>query len=82
MDESTINSIMTDAYVDYTQAESIKLQKAILTLPTKQQIVFNLRYYNELSYDEIAEAKASTPSAAKMNYHLAKEKTIKYINSD
>ena len=61
---------------------TVKLQKAILSLPTKQQATFNMRYYDELSYDEIAEATGSTTSAAKMNFHIAKEKIIKYMNSN
>ncbi len=76
------NKIMADDYVDYTHLEAVKLQKAILSLPTKQQVVFNLRYYDELSYEEIAEATESTPSAAKMNFHIAKEKIVKYMNEN
>mgnify|MGYP002519710222 FL=1 len=73
--------ITSDSYVDYTGLESIKLQKAILSLPVKQQATFNLRYYEELSYEEIAEATCSTTSSAKMNFHIAKEKIIKHMNS-
>ena len=73
--------LAADKYVDYSDLESIKLQNAILTLPTKQQMTFNLRYYDELEYDEIAEITTSTLSAAKMNYHLAKNKIIEYMNS-
>ena len=72
--------IMADSYVDYSYLEAVKLQKAILTLPTKQQLAFNLRYYDELSYEEIAEATDSSPSSAKTNFHIAKEKIIKYMN--
>lgn len=45
---------MADEYVDYSDLEVIRLQQAILALPTKQQLAFNLRYYNEMGYDEIA----------------------------
>lgn len=81
-DENGVNRMAADNYVDYTDLEAVKLQKAILSLPAKQQAVFNLRYYDELSYEEIAEAIASTASAAKANYHVAKEKIIKYMNSN
>ncbi len=81
-DENGANRIMADNYVDYTDLEAVRLQKAILSLPTKQQAAFNLRYYDELSYEEIAEAMGSSPSAAKMNFHIAKEKIIKYMNSN
>ena len=70
-----------DTYVDYGDLEAVRLQNALLSLPTKQRIVFSLRYYDELTYEEIAEATNSTVCAAKANYHLAKEKIIRYINS-
>lgn len=80
--ECGANRIMADNYVDYTDLEAVKLQKAIRSLPTKQQAAFNLRYYDEISYEEIAEATGSTASAVKMNFHIAKEKIVKYMNSN
>ena len=80
--ESNANRIMASDYVDFTDLEAVKLQKAIHSLPTKQQAAFNLRYYEELSYEEIAEATESTASSVKANYHIAKEKIIKYMNSN
>lgn len=81
-DADGANLIMADSYVDYTDLEAVRLQKAILSLPVKQQAAFNLRYYDELSYDEIAAAIGSTASSAKMNFHIAKEKIIKYMNTN
>ncbi len=81
-DDNGANRIMASDYVDYTDLEAVKLQNAIHTLPTKQQAAFNLRYYDELSYEEIAEATGSTASSVKMNFHIAKEKIIKYMNSN
>ena len=75
-------SIQADSYVDYGDLEAVRLQKAILCLPAKQQLVFNLRYYDELSYEEIAEVAGSSAASAKMNYHLAKEKIIKYMQKN
>lgn len=45
-----------DCYTDYTDLEAVKLQKAILSLPAKQQAVFNMRYYDDMDYRQIAEA--------------------------
>ena len=81
-DEHGACRIMADNYVDYSDLEAVKLQKAILTLPTKQQAAFNLRYYDELSFEEIAEATGSTALAVKANFHVAKEKIIQYMNSN
>ena len=54
-------SMLADEYIDLSDVEAINLQKAILSLSRKQQITFNLRYYDELGFEEIAEITDSTP---------------------
>lgn len=76
------NLLKADNYVDYNDLEAVKLQKAIIALPTKQQLAFNLRYYDELGYDEIASITGSTPANVKSNYHMAKEKIVKYMKTN
>lgn len=68
-----------DHYIDYADLEAVKLQRAIHALPPKQQATFNMRYFDEMGFEEIAHATGSTPSAAKMNYKLAKDKITKYL---
>ena len=81
--ESTgVNLVPADNYIDFDDKVAVKLQKAILLLPPKQQLVFNLRYYDELGFDEIAKIADSTPASIKASYHVAKEKIIKYMNSN
>lgn len=80
--DSHADMLAADSYVDYSDAEAVKLQNAILRLPPRQQVVFNLRYYNEMGYDDIAKVVDSTAAAAKTNYHLAKEKIIEYMTSN
>lgn len=80
-DSRQADTAVADSYVDYGDLEAVKLQNAILSLPTKQQIVFNLRYYDELDYDEIAKIANSTPDSAKASYHVAKQKIIQYMDS-
>ena len=75
-------SLKADEYVDYSDVEAKKIKKAILSLPAKQQIAFNLRYYNELSYDDIALITGSTAANVKANYHNAKEKIVNYMKSN
>lgn len=75
-------SSKADAYYDSCDVIAARLQKAIIHLPAKQQLAFNLRYYDELSYDEIAEVAGSSAASAKMNYHLAKEKIIEFMNKN
>lgn len=77
-----VQFIAGDNYIDYDDKVAVKLQKAILTLPPKQQLAFNLRYYDELAFDEIARIADSTPSCIKASYHVAKEKIVKYMNSN
>ncbi|MDE5989832.1 MAG: RNA polymerase sigma factor [Duncaniella sp.] len=76
-----IEKIPADEYFDYSDLETVKLQKAILSLPPKQQLAFNLRYYDEFDYATIAQITDSTATNVKANYHAAKEKIIRYMNS-
>ena len=80
--DETAADFKADAYIDYSDVEAVKLQRAIHTLPTKQQVAFNLRYYDEMSYEEIADVTGSTASAVKSNYHLAKERIVEYLRSN
>lgn len=56
-----------------------KLQKAILKLPDKQRMVFNMRYYEGFTYEEISEMLGTSVGALKASYHLAVKKIEKYI---
>lgn len=57
----------------------IKFQQAILQLPEKQKIVFNMRYYDELSYEDIGQILNSSVNTLKTNYHYASEKIKQYL---
>lgn len=57
----------------------LKLQKAILTLPEKQRIVFNMRYYDETPYDTMADILETSSSALRASYHLAAKKVEEYL---
>jgi RNA polymerase sigma-70 factor (ECF subfamily) len=57
------------------------LQKAIATLPDKQRLVFNMRYFDEMPYAEMSEILGTSESALKTSYHLAVKKVEKYILS-
>lgn len=58
-----------------------KLQQAILKLPERQRAVFNMRYYDEMSYEEISEVLGVTVGALKASYHHAAKKIEEYITS-
>lgn len=63
------------------EAEEIQivLQQAIQSLPEKQKLVFNIRYYDELPFEEISKILGMSVSTCKTNYHYAKQKIEQYI---
>jgi RNA polymerase sigma-70 factor (ECF subfamily) len=71
----------TDTYFD-GDAALLKLQKAILTLPEKQRMVFNFRYYDEMSYEEMAEVTGTSVGALKASYHHAVKKIEDFMHLD
>ena len=77
--EELMSKLKASDYVDYEDELAVKFQEAILTLPEKQRIVFNLRYYDELEYEDIARVLDSKVETLKVNYHYAKDKIKKYI---
>ena len=64
-----------------SNATEVVFQKALLTLPTQQRVAFNLRYYDDMSYDEIARITGKNVNTLKTNYHFAQEKIKKYIKA-
>lgn len=52
----------------------VRFQQALLALPTKQRLVFNLRYYDELDYSEISRVTGISEGACKTNYHYAQQR--------
>lgn len=79
LQEELVGKLQASEYVDYENGLSVKFQTAILKLPEKQRLVFNLRYYDELDYEEIACILHGTPEAMKVDYHYAKDKIKEYI---
>ena len=77
--EDLIGKLKASDYIDYENEMAVKFQEAILNLPEKQRLVFNLRYYDELEYEEISEILDSKVETLKVNYHYAKEKIKEYI---
>jgi RNA polymerase sigma factor (sigma-70 family) len=59
-----------------------KLQKALLTLPDKQRLVFNMKYYDDLPYEDIAQITNTSVGALKASYHHAVKKIENYLTVD
>ncbi|QHT70467.1 sigma-70 family RNA polymerase sigma factor [Rhodocytophaga rosea] len=60
----------------------LKLQKALLTLPDKQRLVFNMKYFDEMKYEDISTVLGTSVGALKASYHLAVKKIEDYLNKD
>jgi RNA polymerase sigma factor (sigma-70 family) len=65
-------------YFDGDKA-ALKLQQAILTLPDKQRLVFNMKYYDELKYDEMSAVLGTSVGALKASFHLAVKKIENFL---
>lgn len=57
----------------------LKLQKALLTLPDKQRLVFNMKYFDDMKYEDIADIIGTSVGALKASYHLAVKKIELYF---
>jgi RNA polymerase sigma factor (sigma-70 family) len=57
----------------------IKLQKALLTLPDKQRLVFNMKYFDDLPYEQISQITRTSVGALKASYHHAVKKIEDYL---
>lgn len=76
-----VDNLESDVYFE-GDAIQLKLQKAIATLPDKQQLVFNLKYFEDLKYSEISEITDTSEGALKASYHLANKKIEAYLKSN
>jgi len=63
-------------------AIQIKLQKALLKLPDKQRLVFNMKYFDNMKYEEIARITDTSVGGLKASYHLAVKKIEEYLSFD
>ncbi|NND09444.1 MAG: sigma-70 family RNA polymerase sigma factor [Saprospiraceae bacterium] len=70
--------LRSDAYFDGDHAQET-LQKAIANLPDKQRLVFNMRYYDELPYNDISTVLGTSVGALKASYHHAVKKIEQYV---
>lgn len=73
-------SLESDPYFDGDETELL-LQKAIASLPEKQRIVFNLKYFQEMKYEEMSELLGTSVGALKASYHFAVKKIEQYFEA-
>jgi len=73
-----VNNLEADVYFDGDEIQ-LKLQKALATLPQKQQLVFNMKYFDNMKYDDISEILGTSVGALKASYHHARKKIEAFL---
>ncbi len=75
------DSLESDVYFDGDEIQK-KLQQAIVLLPEKQRIVFNMKYFDEIKYEEMSDILQTSVGALKASFHFAVKKIEEYLNKD
>ena len=75
------NNLQADVYFEGDEIQ-YKLQQAIATLPEKQKLVFNMKYFEELKYEEISDILETSVGGLKASYHLAVKKIESYLKEN
>ena len=81
LQNKTIDNLKADIYFDGDEIQ-FKLQKAIVSLPEKQQLVFKMKYFEELKYEEISEILGTSVGALKASYHHAVKKIETFVKTN
>ena len=79
--ELAINSLTADVYFEGDDIQ-LKLQQAIAILPQKQQLVFNMKYFQDIKYKDMSEILETSEGALKASYHIAVKKIEDYLTRD
>lgn len=82
LSEVLLGRLESVSYVDYEDGAGVKFQQALLTLSEQQRTVFTLRYYDEMSYDEIAEVVGSSAASLRVSYHQACNRIRTYLETN
>ena len=77
--DELIDSLKASDYIDYDDKMAVKFQEVILRLSDKQRVIFNLRYYDEMDYDQISKITDTKVATLKVTYHYIKEKIKKQM---
>nr|WP_293304794.1 RNA polymerase sigma factor [Allomuricauda sp.] len=76
-----IENLQSDVYFEGDEIQ-LKLQRALATLPDKQKLVFTMKYFQEMKYEDISEALETSVGALKASYHLAVKKIESYLKEN
>lgn len=75
---TVINAIAADTWID-GDAISMLLRQAVASLPEKQRLVFNMKYFEEMKYEQMSEILGTSVGALKASYHIAVKKIEQYL---
>jgi RNA polymerase sigma-70 factor (ECF subfamily) len=78
MQENLSQGLEADSYFSGDEVQ-LQFQKAILTLPEKQRLVFNMKYFDNLKYEEMEEILGTSVGALKASYHHAVKKIEQFL---
>lgn len=81
VEEGLLQNLRADSYFNGNDLQ-LKLQKAILTLPEKQRLVFNMKYFDDITYDQMETILGTSAGALKASYHYAVKKIEKYLEEE
>ena len=81
VEDGLLQNLRADTYFDGNEIQ-LKLQKAILTLPEKQRLVFNMKYFDDITYDQMEKILGTSVGALKASYHHAVKKIEKYFEEE
>ncbi|MFB9052915.1 RNA polymerase sigma factor [Formosa undariae] len=76
-----LDNLQSDVYFEGDDIQ-LKLQQAIAKLPQKQQLVFNMRYFEDIKYKDMSEILDTSEGALKASYHLATKKIEDYLTKN
>jgi len=81
LQNNIINNLITDVYFDSDEIQ-LKLQKAISLLPEKQQLVFKMKYFEDIKYEHLSEILETSVGGLKASYHHAVKKIEEYMTQN
>jgi len=81
VEHQLMNVLESDEYFSGDQIQ-LKLQKAIITLPEKQRLVFNMKYFDEMKYEDMSRILDTSVGALKASFHHAVKKIEKYLKEN
>lgn len=81
LQQQTVNNLQADVYFEGDDIQ-LKLQQAIAMLPQKQQLVFNMKYFDDIKYKDMANILETSEGALKASYHIAVKKIQEFLTND